>query len=115
LVALQRGRDDYLRLVVTAALERHKQGGAIAEKFEVAYLRPFGFDKVERATADKLYATFSNGKQAPPDDEHKAHTDFLFRYIVAECGRLGLAVHMHTAAGAGGYFDVAGGNPLRLE
>ena len=107
--------NDYLRLVVTAALERHKQGGAIAEKFEVAYLRPFGFDKVERATADKIYATFSNGKQAPPDDEYKALQDFLFRYIVAECGRLGLAVHLHTAAGAGGYFDVAGGNPLLLE
>ena len=32
--------------------------------------------------------------------------DFLFRYIAAECGRLGMAVHLHTMAGAGGYFDV---------
>ena len=26
-----------------------------------------------------------------------------------------MAVHLHTAAGAGGYFDVAGANPLHLE
>src|SRR5581483_5633504 len=41
--------------------------------------------------------------------------DFLFRYIAAECGRLGMAVHLHTNAGAGSYFDVAGANPLKLE
>jgi predicted TIM-barrel fold metal-dependent hydrolase len=107
--------DDYLRMVVTAALERHKQGGAVAEKFEIAYLRPFGFEKVERATAAKVYSTYANGKHAPPDDEYKALQDFLFRYIAAECGRLGLVVHIHTFAGAGSYFDVTGGNPLRLE
>jgi hypothetical protein len=106
--------DEYLRLV-TAALERHKQGGAIAEKFELGYLRAFGFDKVERPIADKIYSTFSNGKQTPPDDQYKALQDFLFRYIVTECGRVGLAVHMHSSAGAGSYFDVAGVNPLRLE
>ena len=27
---------------MTATLERHKQGGAVAEKFEMAYLRPLG-------------------------------------------------------------------------
>ena len=26
-----------------------------------------------------------------------------------------MAVHLHTMAGAGGYFDVAGANPLHLE
>jgi predicted TIM-barrel fold metal-dependent hydrolase len=41
--------------------------------------------------------------------------DYLFRYIAAECGRLGMAVHLHTMAGAGGYFEVAGANPLLLE
>jgi predicted TIM-barrel fold metal-dependent hydrolase len=41
--------------------------------------------------------------------------DFLFRYIAAECGRLGMAVHIHTAAGAGSYFHVAGADPLLLE
>ena len=41
--------------------------------------------------------------------------DYLFRYIAGECGRLGMAVHLHTMAGAGGYFDVGGANPLNLE
>jgi uncharacterized protein len=106
--------DDYLRLVVTAALERHKQRGAVAEKFEIAYLRPFGFDKVERSTAAKVYGAYA-AKSAPPATEYKQLQDFLFRYVAAECGRLGMAVHIHTMAGAGSYFDVAGANPLLLE
>ena len=107
--------DDYLRTVVTPALERHKQGGAIAEKFEIAYLRPFGFDQVERPATEKVYSTFVNGKNAPADDEYKLLQDYLFRFILSACGRLGMAVHIHTAAGAGSYFDVRGANPLLLE
>ena len=38
-----------------------------------------------------------------------------FRFVAAECGRLGMAVHLHAMAGAGGYFEVAGANPLNLE
>jgi predicted TIM-barrel fold metal-dependent hydrolase len=106
--------DDYLRLVITPALERHKQSGAIAEKFEIAYLRPFGFDKIDRGVAAKVYSAYV-GKPAPPAVEYKQLQDFLFRYIAAECGRLGIAVHIHTMAGAGSYFDVTGVNPLLLE
>jgi predicted TIM-barrel fold metal-dependent hydrolase len=100
--------------VVTPVLERHKQGGAVAEKFEVAYLRPFGFDKVDRESAAKVYATFI-GRPTPPNAEYKRLQDFLFRYIASECGRLGMAVHLHTSAGDGGYFDVTGANPLLLQ
>ncbi len=32
-----------------------------------------------------------------------------------ECGRLNMPVHIHTTAGGGGYFDIAGDNPLLLE
>src|SRR5215510_1177973 len=106
--------DEYLRVVVTPTLERHKRGGAIAEKFEIAYLRPFGFDKVDRGTAEKVYSAFI-GKSAPPDDEYKLLQDFLFRFVASECGRLGMAVHLHSSAGAGSYFDVRGVNPLLLE
>ena len=105
---------DYLGLVVTPTLDRHKQGGAVAEKFEVAYLRSFGFDKADRAAAEKIYAAFV-GKAAAPADQYKTLQDFLFRFIASECGRLGMAVHIHTSAGAGSYFDVAGANPLLLE
>jgi predicted TIM-barrel fold metal-dependent hydrolase len=103
---------EYLSRVVTPTLEKQRQGGAVAEKFEAAYLRSLAFDKVDRAVAERLYSAKSTANQ-PAD--YKALQDFLFRYIAAECGRLGMAVHIHTEAGAGGYFDVAGANPLNLE
>src|SRR5580700_5573298 len=103
---------EYLSRVVTPTLEKQRQGGAVAEKFEAAYLRSLAFDKVDRAVAERLYSAKSTASQ-PAD--YKALQDFLFRYIAAECGRLGMAVHIHTEAGAGGYFDVAGANPLNLE
>jgi predicted TIM-barrel fold metal-dependent hydrolase len=105
---------DYLAQVVTPTLERQRAGGAVAEKFEAAYLRSLEFDKVDRPTADRIYAQFAS-RGAPADAEYKPLQDFLFRYIAAECGRLGMAVHLHTMAGAGGYFHIAGANPLLLE
>jgi len=68
---------------------------------------------VPRSEAARIYS----GARALPatDAAYKALQDFLFRFISAECGRLGLAVHIHVAAGAGGYFNVDGTNPLRLE
>jgi predicted TIM-barrel fold metal-dependent hydrolase len=103
---------EYLSRVVTPTLEKQRQGGAVAEKFEAAYLRSLAFDKVDRATAERLYAAKSTANK--PTD-YKQVQDFLFRYIASECGRLGMAVHIHTEAGAGSYFDVAGANPLNLE
>jgi predicted TIM-barrel fold metal-dependent hydrolase len=102
---------EYLSRVVTPTLERHRQGGAVAEKFEAAYLRSLAFDNVDRAAAERIYARGGTLSEA----DYKPLQDFLFRYIAAECGRLGMAVHVHTMAGAGGYFDVAGANPLNLE
>ncbi|HTQ53662.1 MAG TPA: amidohydrolase family protein [Bryobacteraceae bacterium] len=106
--------DAYLTRVVTPTLARQKQGGAVAEKFEAAYLRSLAFDAVDRASADKVYAQYRAGS-VPPDEPYKLLQDYLFRYIAAECGRLGMAVHIHTMAGAGSYFDVGGANPLLLE
>jgi predicted TIM-barrel fold metal-dependent hydrolase len=101
---------EYVARVVTPTLERHKQGGAVAEKFEAAYLRTLSFDAVDAAAAERVWK-----QRAPADAEYKTLQDYLFRYVAAECGRLGMAVHIHTMAGAGGYFDVAGANPLNLE
>jgi predicted TIM-barrel fold metal-dependent hydrolase len=97
---------EYLAKVVTPTLERHKQGGAVAEKFEVAYLRSLAFDAVSREDAERAYQA-----KAP----YKQLQDFLFRYIAAECGRLGMAVHLHSMAGPVRYFEVAGVNPLLFE
>jgi predicted TIM-barrel fold metal-dependent hydrolase len=105
---------DYLSKVLTPTLERHKQGGAVAEKFEAAYLRSLDFDKVDRVVADRIYAQFA-GKGAASEAEYKPLQDFLFHYLAAESGRLGMAIHLHTMAGAGGYFNVEGANPLRLQ
>lgn len=105
---------EYLTRVLTPTLERHKQGGAIAEKFEAAYLRSLQFDAVDRAVADRVYARYA-GKGVPSEAEYKSLQDFLFRFVAGECARLGMAVHIHTMAGAGSYFDVAGANPLLLE
>jgi predicted TIM-barrel fold metal-dependent hydrolase/GNAT superfamily N-acetyltransferase len=106
--------DDYLRLVVTPTLERQRQAGAVAVKFEAAYLRPLAFDDVPRDAAARTYARYVNGGE-PGHAEYKALQDFLFRYIAREAGRLGLAVHIHAFEGAGSFYDVAGSDPLLLE
>ncbi len=105
--------DDYLKKVVTATLERHKSGGAVAVKFEAAYLRSLHFDDPSRAEAARVYS--ASRRAAPSDASYKQLQDYIFRYIAAECGRLDLPVHLHSAAGGGGYFNVAGANPLGLE
>ena len=105
---------EYLSKVVTPTLERQRATGAIAQKFEIAYLRSFGFGDPPRADADRIYAHWI-GKPRPDSADYKLLQDFLFRYIAAECGRLGMPVHLHTMSGGGGYFDIAGANPLLLE
>ncbi len=55
---------EYLTRVVTPTLERQRQGGAVAEKFEAAYLRSLAFDKVDRADAERIYAALR--RQARP-------------------------------------------------
>lgn len=114
LTAIPPTLDDYLRLVVTPTLEREKQQGAVAVKFELAYLRSFDIGDPSRAEAAAVYAKFSAG--GPPDPAaYKILQDFLFRYLALECGRLGLAVHLHAMSGGGRYFGIAGANPLLLE
>jgi predicted TIM-barrel fold metal-dependent hydrolase len=105
--------DDYLTKVVTATLERHKRGGAIAVKFEAAYLRSLDFEEVSKSDASSVY--YGTRNVPPPDAAYKKLQDYIFRYIAVECGRLGMAVHLHSAWGPGGYFHIAGANPLLLE
>jgi uncharacterized protein len=106
--------DTYLKQLVTPILEQQKSNGAVAEKFEIAYLRSFGFDDVPQAEAAHIYATLLHTPH-PNEAQYKRLQDFLFRYIATECGRLNLPVHLHTTSGGGGYFSIAGDNPLLLE
>jgi predicted TIM-barrel fold metal-dependent hydrolase len=106
--------DQYLKQLVDPTLAQQKSQGAVAEKFEIAYLRSFGFDDVPQTEAARIYATLLH-QPHPNEAQYKRLQDFLFRYIAAECGRLNLPVHIHTTSGGGGYFSIAGDNPLLLE
>jgi len=92
---------------VRPTIARHKAGGAVGEKYELAYLRPLDIGNPTLAAAEAAYA----GRSA----DYKALQDYIFRVIAAECGRLGLAIQIHVAHGGGGYFNTAGANPLLLE
>ncbi len=99
--------DGYLDKVVLATLKRHKMSGAVAEKFEMAYLRTLEVGNPSKMEAEKVYVNGSG--------DYKALQDYIFRFIALEAGRLGMAVHIHAAAGGGGYFNVGAGNPMLLE
>lgn len=105
---------EYLKRVVTPTIEKMKQEGSVAVKFEVAYLRPLDFSDVSESDAAQVYNQYIKGSE-PPAAEYKKLQDFLFRYIAREAGRLGLPVNLHTGAGGGGYYSGTGGNPLLLE
>jgi len=98
--------DDYLAKLVRPTLARQKQDGAIAEKFEMAYLRPLDISNPTKEQAEAAWAGHG---------DYKALQDYIFRFIAAECGRLGMAVHIHSNAGSGSYFNVAGVNPMLYE
>ena len=95
---------------VVPTLERHKRGDCSRQKFEAAYLRSLAF---------RCGGCRAGRSGVPPEEpvgrRLQAAAGLSVRTIAAECGRLGLAVHLHTMAGAGSYFDVAGANPLNLE
>jgi uncharacterized protein len=114
LAAIPATLDEYLQQVVTATLEKQKAGGAIAEKFELAYLRSFAFSDPPRTQAEKIYARWA-GHADPELQDYELLQSFLFRYIAIECGRLGMPVHLHAIGGLGRYFSIASVNPLLLE
>lgn len=107
--------DDYVRLMVMPTLQSQRAGGGVAIKFEAAYLRGFNFGKPQHHEAARVYAQAARSKTAPRDADYAVLQDYLFSRICMEAGRLGMAVHLHTGAGAGSYFGLAGVNPMLLE
>ena len=106
--------DDYVAKIVLPTLQRQHTEGAVAEKFEIAYLRGFDFSNPSREDAKAIYERYASGG-VPSLAAYKVLQDYLFRLIAAECGRLGMVVHLHAMSGGGGYFGIAGVNPLLLE
>jgi hypothetical protein len=104
---------EYLTRVITPTLENQKRQGAVAIKFEAAYLRSLDFGPETADSAANIYARYAAG--TPDTTAYRHLQDFLFRYVAGEAGRLGLPVHIHTGAGCGGYFYLAGANPVLLE
>jgi len=103
--------DEYINEVVRPILRKQKEAGAVAIKFEAAYLRKLDFAPASHDAADMIYrAGLSGGTPA----DYKVLQDYLFHEIALEAGKLGLAVHIHTGVGCGQFFDDAGANPMQL-
>src|SRR5690242_19563534 len=62
--------DGYLRTVVTLTLERQRQNGCLAVKFEAAYLRALDFDEATEASVRPIYARYVAGG-VPPHAQYK--------------------------------------------
>jgi predicted TIM-barrel fold metal-dependent hydrolase len=112
--ALPRSLRAYLTKVVTPTIERQKQDGAVALKFEAAYLRPLNFGNATEEDAASIYDRNVRGGEVG-SAEYRKLQDFLFHYVAQEAGRLGLAIHIHSAPGCGDYFLQRGANPALLE
>jgi hypothetical protein len=107
--------DTYINQVVLPTLRRQHEHGAIAAKFELAYLRSLAIGNPTKAEAASIYAKYIDANTSPDPEGYKLLQDYLFRTIALECGRLGMAVHFHSMAGAGSYFSITGGNPMNME
>lgn len=105
--------DDYLKFI-SRTLEDNQKKGAIAQKFEVAYLRSTKFSDPTRDQAADIYERFVGGG-LPSTQEYRTFQDYIFRYLVTEGGRLHLPVHIHSAVGIGDYFNLSESNILNLE
>lgn len=106
--------DRYERDVITATLERQRASGAVAIKFEAAYLRSLDFGVADPKAAATIYTRYSRGG-VPSRDEYKTLENHLVRVICREAGRLGLAVQIHSTNGFGGSYDAAGAAPHLLN
>jgi hypothetical protein len=106
--------DAYVEKVLQATLRKQKSAGAVAVKFEVAYLRSLAFDAVGKDAAAAVYSKHAAGGTASAP-AYRTLQDYLFKQIVLEAGRLGLAVHIHTGSGCGEFFDDSGAGAMLLS
>ena len=106
--------DEYLTTVLRPTLERQRRAGAVAVKFEIAYLRPLNFAEPNEAESRRIYAEYVNGG-TPKEAEYRTLEDYLFHEIAREAGRLGMPVHIHTLDSFGGFYSARGSAPHQLE
>lgn len=106
---------EYVSKIVVPTLQRQKQNGAVAIKFEAAYLRALDFAPSDEKSAADAYWRGITSAAPLSNSAYKALQDYLFHEIALEAGRLGLAIHIHTGSGCGRYFQLAGSNPIGME
>ncbi|MGE5742869.1 MAG: amidohydrolase [Gemmatimonadota bacterium] len=112
--ALPATLEAYLATVVLPTLRHQREHGAVAIKFEAAYLRPLDFDDPDSSAAHAVYGRYVGGG-TPTHAEYKTLADYLFRAITREAGRQGLAVHLHVLETFGGFYGARGATPGLLE
>ncbi len=105
--------DDYLTFV-SHMLENWRSKGAVAVKFELAYLRDLQISDPQRESAERVYSIYAQSSE-PTAEEYKILQDYTFRFIAHQAGRLNLPVHIHSSIGAGSYFRDANANPFAME
>ena len=106
--------DQYVTKIVTPTLERQRKAGAVAVKFEAAYLRSLDFGELRTDDAARVYARYAKGGVLSKAENLQVQ-NALFHAIALEAGKLGMLVHIHTGTGCGGYFDLMGSNPGLLN
>jgi hypothetical protein len=106
--------DAYVASIVTPTLERQHDAGAVAVKFEAAYLRPLNFAEPNPVEARRVYAHYFGGG-TPSPAEYRSLEDYLFRVIAHEAGRLNESVQIHTLENFGGFYGASGATPFQLE
>jgi uncharacterized protein len=112
--ALPATLDGYVRTVVIPTLARQRTAGAVGTKFEAAYLRPLDFDDPDVTAAERTYARYVRGGM-PTHAEYRNLQDYLFREIVREAGRQGMAIQIHALETFGGFYSPRGSAPHLLE
>ena len=106
--------DAYVANVLRPTLVRQHREGAVAVKFEAAYLRPLDFGDASAADARRIYAKYVLSG-APTRAEYKTLQDYLFKEIAREAGRQGMPVHIHALDTFGGFYSSRGSAPHQLE
>ena len=101
----------YVQREVLPTLARQKAGGAIAVKFEMAYLRDFAVGDPAGGGGRGGLRAVAGGLRSRRRADARLLSDYLFRRIALEAGRLGMAVHLHGLAGAVVLLFRGGGEP----
>src|SRR4029079_10665312 len=84
--------DAYLSQVVTPALEALKREGAVAFKYEAAYLRRLDFTRGDMSAAGAAYNRDAANGSIPTAAEYTAIQDVIFHHIAVEEGRPGIPI-----------------------